>query len=150
MNPWKSPNASLAHTYKPPSSGKREDNSLITNAPGTKKKSAAITQRLMEEVPLWPAAAIQRGPRTVAMLNSNTSQKPIVLRNCDLGSDATAAELLTGSRPAPGSAHPAPGNPAGTDPWNFRIRPRSRTLANVHPAEKLHCRPVAGPDAYRA
>ena len=34
----------------------------MTSAPGMKKKTAAIAQRLMEEVPLWPAAAIQRGP----------------------------------------------------------------------------------------
>ena len=58
----------------------------MTRAPGTKKKTAASSQRLMDEVPLWPAAAIQRGPRTVAMLNRSTSQKPMVLRSWDLGS----------------------------------------------------------------
>src|SRR6267378_3900413 len=150
MNPWKSPNASLAHTYKPPSSGKREDNSLMTNAPGTKKNSAAITQRLIEEVPLCPAAAIQRGPSTVAMLNSRTSQKPIVLRNCDLGSEVTVAELLTESRPARGSVHPATGNPAKTDPGNFRIPPTNRTPAPGRPEGKQRCRQAAWPDACRA
>jgi hypothetical protein len=66
----------------------------MTNAPGRKKKTAARTQRLIEEVPLWPAAAIQRGPRTVAMLNSSTSQKPIVLRNCDLELGAGGATMV--------------------------------------------------------
>ena len=32
---------------------------MITSAPGTKKKTAARTHRLIEEVPLCPAAAIQ-------------------------------------------------------------------------------------------
>src|SRR5580700_9508020 len=58
----------------------------MTSAPGTKKKTAASIQREMEEVPLWPAAAIQRGPTTVAMLKRRTSQKPMVLRRWDLGS----------------------------------------------------------------
>src|ERR1700722_10141781 len=72
----------------PPSLGKRDDSSLMTSAPGTKKKIAASTQRLMDEVPLCPAAAIQRGPRTAAMLKSSTSQKPMALRNCGLESRA--------------------------------------------------------------
>src|SRR6478609_9224544 len=84
MKPWKGPKASFDQAYKPPSWGNREDSSLMTSAPGTKKKRAAKTQRLMEDVPLCPAAAIQRGPRTVAMLNNRTSQKPMVLRSCDL------------------------------------------------------------------
>src|SRR5579875_1977129 len=62
----------------------------MTRAPGTKKKMAARSQRLMEEGPLWPAAAIQRGPRTQAMLKSRTSQKPMVLRSWDLVSVAGA------------------------------------------------------------
>ena len=37
---------------------------------------------LIDDVPLWAAAATQRGPRTVAMLKSRTSQKPISLRSC--------------------------------------------------------------------
>src|SRR5882762_10095782 len=104
----------------------------------------------MDEVPLCPAAAIQRGPRTVAMLKSSTSQKPIVLRNCDFGSEGTAGELLSESHPAPGSIHPATENPAGTDPPNFRIPPTTRTVARVHPAEKQYYPPAASPGAYRA
>src|ERR1039457_772163 len=98
MNPWKSPNASFDQAYKPPSSGKREESSLITSAPGTKKKTAARAHKLIEEVPLCPAAAIQRGPSTVAMLNNSTSQKPIVLRSCDLESSGIGAEIVMGSR----------------------------------------------------
>ena len=66
----------------------------MTSAPGTKKKTAASTHRLIDEVPLCPAAAIQRGPSTVAMLNSSTSQKPIVLRNCDLESGLGGAVMV--------------------------------------------------------
>ena len=69
----------------------------MTRAPGTKKKTAARTQRLMEEVPLWPAAAIQRGPRTVAMLKRRTSQKPMVLRSWDLGSIAGTGRRVQGT-----------------------------------------------------
>ena len=57
----------------------------MTRAPGTKKKTAARTHKLMEEVPLCPAAAIQRGPRTAAMLKSRTSQKPMALSQLRLG-----------------------------------------------------------------
>src|SRR3984957_3463338 len=78
----------------PPSSGKRDDSSLMTSAPGTKKKIAASIQRLMDEVPLCPAAAIQRGPRTAAMLKSSTSQKPMALRNCGLESLAAGAGMV--------------------------------------------------------
>jgi len=63
------------------------ESSTIVSAVGTKKKSAAKTQRLMEEGPLWAAAAIQRGPSTAAILNSSTSQNPISRRNCDLTSE---------------------------------------------------------------
>ena len=66
----------------------------MTSAPGTKKKTAARTHRLIDEVPLCPAAAIQRGPSTVAMLNSSTSQKPMVLRNCDLESSGAGAGMV--------------------------------------------------------
>src|SRR4051794_39113674 len=69
----------------------------MTKAPGTKKKTAARIQRLMEDGPLWPAAAIQRGPSTVAMLKSSTSQKPIVLRNCAFGL-AGGAGIVIGLR----------------------------------------------------
>src|SRR6266568_6055749 len=94
MNPWKSPKASFDHAYKPPSSGKREESSLMTNAPGMKKKTAARAHKLIDDVPLCPAAAIQRGPSTVATLKSNTSQKPIVLRNCDLESSEAGAGIV--------------------------------------------------------
>src|SRR5258708_37460984 len=110
MNPWKSPKASFDQAYKPPSSGKREDSSLITSAPGTKKKTAARTHKLIEEVPLCPAAAIQRGPRTVAMLKSNTSQKPIVLRNCDLEFTAAGAGIVIETPGIPNRAFGACGN----------------------------------------
>ena len=61
-----------------------------------KKKTAASSQRLIDEVPLCPAAAIQRGPKTVAMLNSNTSQKPMVLRNSGFESRASGAGRVMG------------------------------------------------------
>src|SRR6266851_5074837 len=97
-SPGKSPNASLAHTYSPPSSGKREESSLMTNAPGTKKKNAASTHKLMDDVPLWPAAAIHRGPSTVAILKRKTSQKPIALRNCPMGLALDSGVGVTRSR----------------------------------------------------
>src|SRR5690242_696402 len=58
---------------------------MMISAVGRKKRTAAKTHKLMDEVPLWAAAAIQRGPSTAAMLNSSTSQKPIARRNCDFG-----------------------------------------------------------------
>src|SRR6202035_5268014 len=64
----------------------------MTIAVGTKKKTAAITHKLIDDVPLCAAAAIHRGPSTVAMLKSRTSQNPISLRNCAMG----LAALLTG------------------------------------------------------
>ena len=69
----------------------------MTSAPGTKKNTAARTQRLMDEVPLCPAAAIQRGPSTVAMLKSRTSQKPMVLRNCNFESCGAGAGIVNGA-----------------------------------------------------
>ena len=84
MNPWKSPNASFAHTYKPPWLGYRVESSMMTQAVGKKKSSAASIHRLMDEVPLRAAAAIHRGPSTAAILNSKTSQKPSSLRNRDV------------------------------------------------------------------
>src|ERR1039457_2927436 len=72
----------------------------MTSAPGTKKNTAAMTHKLIEEVPLCPAAAIQRGPSTAAILNNSTSQKPIVLRKCGLESSALGAEFVMES---PGS-----------------------------------------------
>src|SRR6516162_10605815 len=110
----------------------------MTNAPGTKKKTAAMTQRLMEDVPLWPAAAIQRGPSTVAMLNNKTSQKPIAFRSCDLGSfgDATATEVVTASHPAPERVGPGEGNHAQACPSIVRTPPKSNRPGLYLPAEK--------------
>src|SRR6476659_4733237 len=92
MKPLKSPKASLVQMYSPPSCGKRVESSTMMSAVGMKKNNAASAHKLMEEVPLWAAAAIQRGPSTAAMLNSRTSQKPISRRNCVfavvLGTDA--------------------------------------------------------------
>ncbi len=70
----------------------------MTNAPGTKKKNAASTHKLMDDVPLWPAAAIHRGPSTVAILKSKTSQKPIALRNCPMGLALDSGAGVTRSR----------------------------------------------------
>ncbi len=84
----------------------------MTRAPGTKKKTAAITHRLIEELPLWPAAAIQRGPSTVAMLNSSTSQNPMVLRSSEVAPEAPVeAEVmeLPGQFPNEGHSRPACG-----------------------------------------
>src|SRR6185437_10663293 len=65
----------------------------MISAVGTKKKTAASTHRLREDVPLWAAAAIHRGPSTAAMLNNNTSQKPISRRSCDLASVCKSVKL---------------------------------------------------------
>src|SRR5437762_5254893 len=54
----------------------------MTRALGKKNRTAAKIQRLIDDVPLCAAAAIQRGPSTAAMLNSSTSQKPISRRSC--------------------------------------------------------------------
>jgi hypothetical protein len=63
---------------------------MMISAVGRKKSTAANTQRLMEDVPLCAAEAIQRGPSTAAMLNSSTSQKPMARRNCDFGAVSSA------------------------------------------------------------
>src|SRR6516164_2717762 len=85
----------------------------MTKAEGTKKKSAAMIHKLIDDVPLWAAAAIQRGPRTAAMLKSKTSQKPIARRNCIFGSDT--AESLTRLSPAQESIRLEAGNCAVRD-----------------------------------
>jgi hypothetical protein len=69
---------------------------MIVSAVGRKKSSAASTQRLMEDVPLWAAAAIQRGPRTAAMLKRRTSQNPIARRNWDFSLAGVSKVLLFG------------------------------------------------------
>src|SRR6516225_9652920 len=111
----------------------------MTNAPGMKKQTAAITHRLIEDVPLCPAAAIHRGPRTVAMLNSSTSQKPIVLRNCDMASWAGGAVDVTGSRPRRVLTHPASKNPELAVPLNSRTRPTWGTHRQDHRAKTPPC-----------
>src|SRR5690349_8865525 len=58
---------------------------MMISAVGRKKNTAASTHKLMDDVPLCAAAAIQRGPSTAAMLNRSTSQKPMARRNCDFG-----------------------------------------------------------------
>src|SRR3954471_3981835 len=63
---------------------------MMISAVGKKKNTAASTHKLMDEVPLCAAAAIQRGPSTAAMLNSSTSQKPMARRNCDFGAVSSA------------------------------------------------------------
>ena len=63
---------------------------MMISAVGRKKNTAASTHKLMDEVPLCAAAAIQRGPSTAAMLNSSTSQKPMARRNCDFGAVSSA------------------------------------------------------------
>src|ERR1051325_7415179 len=65
----------------------------MISAVGKKKRTAARIQRLMDDVPLWAAAAIQRGPSTAAMLNSSTSQKPMARRNWDFGVSVSSAML---------------------------------------------------------
>src|ERR1700739_1371759 len=121
----------------------------MTSVPGTKKKTAAITHKLIDDVPLWPAAAIHRGPSTVAMLNSSTSQKPIVFRSCDFGSEAAAGGVLPGARPLRESAHPAPGNRAKTGLSNPQKPSRNRILLLSRLAETPPCPPSASPSAYR-
>src|SRR5438132_2209214 len=71
----------------------------MMSAVGRKNSSAASTQRLREEVPLWAAAAIQRGPRTAAMLNSSTSQNPISRRSSDRASFPDVGLLIAGAPP---------------------------------------------------
>src|SRR4051812_14806629 len=63
---------------------------MMISAVGKKKNTAASTHKLMDEVPLCAAAAIQRGPSTAAMLKSSTSQKPMARRNCDFGAVSSA------------------------------------------------------------
>src|ERR1700731_3417411 len=97
----------------------------MTIAVGTKKKTAAITHKLIDDVPLCAAAAIHRGPSTVAMLKSRTSQNPISFRNWLMGLEAFAA-WVTGLRPAPGLTRLASGNCAGRDRWSFQTPTRGR------------------------
>src|SRR5579863_2050605 len=64
-----------------------------------KNSTAAITHKLMEDVPLCAAAATQRGPRTVAMLNNKTSQNPMALGICWIGFDSELLLWVTPTSP---------------------------------------------------
>src|SRR5690348_9313589 len=114
----------------PPSCGKRVESSTTTKAVGRKKRKAASSHRLIEEVPLCAAAAIQRGPRTAAMLKSSTSQKPITRRRCDFalaeGAPASAEGWLTPIRPGRESVHLVRGSYAETDLSKRPARPTCR------------------------
>ena len=68
-------------------------------AVGTKNNSAAKIHKLMEDCPLRAAAAIHRGPSTVAMQNSNTSQNPITRGNCCFALETVEDVSLTKSHP---------------------------------------------------
>src|SRR6266566_3368055 len=46
----------------------------MINAMGRKKRAAASTHKLIEDVPLCAAAAIQRGPSTVAILKKDVPE----------------------------------------------------------------------------
>src|SRR5437763_8550608 len=72
---------------------------MMMSAVGRKNRTAARTHRLKEEVPLWAAAAIQRGPRTAAMLKSSTSQNPISRRSSDRASIPVVGLLIAGAPP---------------------------------------------------
>src|SRR5271163_1953909 len=121
----------------------------MTMALGTKNKTAASIHKLIEEAPLCEAAAIQRGPRTVAILKRRTSQNPISLRSCLIGSEEEFAGALKGSRPRRESVHPACGNCAERGLWSFQNRPRTRTRWLCLPARRPLCRLVFSPDGYR-
>src|ERR1700746_1145807 len=54
---------------------------MMRSAVGRETSTAARPHRLIDDVPLCAAAAIQRGPSTAAMLNRRTSQKPIARRS---------------------------------------------------------------------
>src|SRR6266404_7107468 len=120
----------------------------MTIADGKKKKTAASTQRLIEEVPLWAAAAIQRGPKTVAMLKRSTSQKPISRQSWLRGSGEAPA-WLTGLRPTRESARPASENCGEMDRSNLQILSRKKKRSPSLPAETRCCPQASVRDAYR-
>src|SRR4029077_6124024 len=144
-NPWKSPNAILVQTYSPPSSGNRVESSTTTNAVGTKNSSAANTHKLIEDCPLRAAAAIHRGPSTVAIQNSSTSQNPITRRNCCFASAATVVCPLTTSRPRGGGVHPGGRNSGGTVQARLRTRPIRQNRPRAPHEEKQSGRRVFSP-----
>src|ERR1700758_1540649 len=109
----------------------------MTSADGTKNTPAATTHKLIEEVPLCAAAATQRGPKTVAILKSNTSQKPMAFGSCLMGSGGfPPVAWLTESRPARESTRPACGSCAETDRSNPQSLPTTRNKRRVLPAKK--------------
>src|SRR4029077_258720 len=57
-----------------------------------------MIHRLIEEAPLCAAAAIQRGPSTVAILKSSTSQKPMTRGNCGRAADSGVAAICRRER----------------------------------------------------
>src|SRR5438876_746422 len=121
----------------------------MTSAIGTKNSTAASTHKLIEEVPLCAAAAIQRGPKTVAMLKKSTSQKPISRQSWLRGSGEASA-WLTGLHPTQESTRPAFENCEEMDRSNFQILSRKKTRSPSLPAETRCCPQAAAQDAYRA
>src|SRR5258708_3056208 len=122
----------------------------MTSAEGTKNNNAARIHKLIEDVPLCAAAATQRGPSTVAMLKRRTSQKPISLRNCLIGSEEPFAVRLTESRPARESIHPPCGNFWGRDGLSFKNRPGGRKRFLGFPEKKRPRRQVSSPGGCHA
>ena len=125
---------SFVQTYSPPSSGNRVESSTTTNAVGTKNRSAASIHRLIEDCPLRAAAAIHRGPSTVAMQNSSTSQKPITRRNCCFASGSARRRL----------AHEVTSSSGISSSWRRKLR-RNGSGAASNPAHgpKYATRPRA-------
>src|SRR4051794_9019977 len=66
----------------------------MISAVGMKKKTAATVQIVSDDGPEFAAVAIQRGPRTVAMLKNRTSQKFSSRRSWDLTSGPTAVDKV--------------------------------------------------------
>src|SRR5690349_19945973 len=111
----------------PPSCGKRVKSSTTRKAVGRKKRKAGRSHSLNEDVQLCAAAAIQRGPRTAAMLRSSTSQKPITRRRCDFalaeGAPTSTEGWLMLIRPGRESVHLVRESCAETDLSKRPVRP---------------------------
>src|ERR1700683_5217496 len=118
------------------------------NVVGRKNRAAASTHRLIEDVPLRAATAIQRGPSTDATLNSNKSHGPIARRSCFFGSDELGS--VTRSHPARESVRLAAENCAERDPATPQAPATRRRMPRGHPEEISRGRRVSCPDAYRA
>src|SRR5580658_5459906 len=115
---------------------------------GKKNRTAASTQRLIDDVPLFAATAIQRGPTTDATLNNSKSHGPIARRSCFLASAGLCS--LTRSRPARGLAHPAAENCGEKDRARLPALSTFRKMSPRLPEEISRGRPAFFPDAYRA